>query len=778
VSIPQLAYFTDSSGLELLDFVALAIAALLYFLALLLWPAFAARPLWWIVTHTIYRLRVHGRENVPKKGPALLVCNHVSYVDWMLIWVASPRPVRFVAWAGWTKNPVLRFFLRVTNSIPIDGNAGPKAIVAALRTVSEALDRGEMICLFPEARLTRTGGMLPFQRGFERALKNAKATVPVIPACISQLWGSIFSYRGGRVFWKWPQRIPYPVAVSFGEAMSNTVTAAEVRQRIQELSAETAIRESDRSLPPHRHWVRVAARIRQMSRPCFIDTSAAKPRTLSYAKSLVGAIVLSRWLKPQLGDAKNVGLWLPSSVGGALANIALTFLGRTSVNLNYTSGIESIRFAAKQTRLQSVITSKRFLARMPLDLGPEVKLICLEDAAGGISKWQRIRTFLTVLLLPGWLIDRCVLGLGRHSLDDIATIIYSSGSTGEPKGVMLSHRNIAANAESIVAHINVDHHDRVLGVLPFFHSFGYTVTLWLPLVIGGSVVYHADPRQAKEVGELCRTYRCTVLLSTATFLRFYLRRCEPNDFKSLRIIACGAEKLPPSLAQEFEAKFGVLPLEAYGCTELAPAVSLNVPDQEIGGTKQVGNRFGTIGQPCPGIALRIVDPETMKPLPVGQEGLLFVKGANVMAGYLDKPEQTAKVVIDGWYNTGDMGRMDPDGFVTLTGRQSRFAKIGGEMVPLEKIEEDMHAILGTVDRVLALAAVPDEKRGERLVVLYLPSMAMPAGELTTKLSERGLPNLWVPGDRDFYPIEEMPVLGTGKLDLRGVKELALALTKK
>src|SRR5262249_8326560 len=157
--------------------------------------------------HTIYQMDVFGRQNVPKKGPVLLVCNHVSYVDWMLIWVACPRRVRFVAWAGWSRNPLLRFFLRVTNSIPIDGNAGPKAIVAALRTISTALDNGEVICLFPEARLTRTGAMLPFHRGFERALKQTKSTVPVIPVCLSQVWGSVFSYRGGRVIWKWPERI-------------------------------------------------------------------------------------------------------------------------------------------------------------------------------------------------------------------------------------------------------------------------------------------------------------------------------------------------------------------------------------------------------------------------------------------------------------------------------------------------------------------------------------------------------------------------------------------
>jgi acyl-[acyl-carrier-protein]-phospholipid O-acyltransferase/long-chain-fatty-acid--[acyl-carrier-protein] ligase len=759
-------------GLQWIDVGALFAALIVYFLLVPVWPSVLARPMWWLVTHTIYRMRVYGRENIPRTGPALLVCNHVTYIDWMLVWAACPRNVRFVAWAGWGKYRLLRLFMRATNSIPIDGDAGPKAIVRALRTVSEALDRGEVICIFPEARLTRTGVMFPFRRGIEHILKQTKAAVPVIPVCLSQLWGSIFSYRRGRVIRKWPERIPYPAAVTFGEALPPTVTAPEVRQRIQELGAETAIRESGRSRPVHRHFVRVAARFRQMFRPCLIDTTGAKPRIFSYAKALVGAILISRWLKSRIGEEKNVGLWTPSSVGGALANIALAFLRRTAVNLNYTAGADSIRSAVQQTGMKTVITSKRILAKMPLDLGPDVKIIHLDEAISAIGTWSRIRTFLAVLLLPGWMIERWILRLGRHSLDDIATIIFSSGSTGEPKGVMLSHRNIAANAESVVAHIDVSPSDRILGVLPFFHSFGYTVTLWMPLVIGGSAVYHSDPRQAKEIGELCRTFKCTIFLSTATFLRFYLRRCEPNDFKSLRLLVCGAEKLPPNLAKEFEAKFGLLPLEGYGCTEVAPAAVINVPDQEIGGTKQLGNKIGSVGQPLPGIAVRIVNPDSMKLLPVGQEGLVFVKGANVMAGYLNMPEKTKEVVIDGWYNTGDMGRIDEDGFVTLTGRLARFAKIAGEMVPLERIEEELHAILGTTERVAAVTSVSDEKRGERLIVLHLPSLSVPVGELTKKLAERGIPNLWIPSERDFFPIDEMPVLGSGKLDLRKLKDRA------
>jgi acyl-[acyl-carrier-protein]-phospholipid O-acyltransferase/long-chain-fatty-acid--[acyl-carrier-protein] ligase len=324
--------------------------------------------------------------------------------------------------------------------------------------------------------------------------------------------------------------------------------------------------------------------------------------------------------------------------------------------------------------------------------------------------------------------------------------------------------------------------DRLLGVLPFFHSFGYTVALWAPLQLAASAVYHPDPRQAREIGELCRTHRCTLYISTATFLRFCLKKCEANDFATIRILMCGAEKLPTSLAEEFGRRFGVLPLEGYGCTELSPACAANMPDQEYDTLVQVHNKIGTVGPPLPGCAARVVDPDTRQVLPIGSEGLLEITGANVMRGYLNRPELTREVIHDGWYVTGDMARVDADGHVQLTGRLSRFAKIGGEMVPLEKIEEELHEVLGTGDRVCAVACVPDEARGERLVVLYvsavLKSFGLDVRPWLAQLAARGVPNLWMPSERDFHAVEELPVLGSGKLSLSGVKEMALALAKR
>jgi acyl-[acyl-carrier-protein]-phospholipid O-acyltransferase / long-chain-fatty-acid--[acyl-carrier-protein] ligase len=262
-------------------------------------------------------------------------------------------------------------------------------------------------------------------------------------------------------------------------------------------------------------------------------------------------------------------------------------------------------------------------------------------------------------------------------------------------------------------------------------------------------------------------------------MRFYLRRCEPNDFKSMRLMVCGAEKLPVALADEFETKFGVRPLEGYGCTELSPVVSVNMQDVETARLKQIRNKNGTIGHPLPGIACKVLHPDTSEELQADAEGLLFVTGPNVMRGYLNQETETKKKIINGWYNTGDIGHIDADGFITLTGRQSRFAKVGGEMVPLERLEDELHAVAASNDRLFAVTALPDEKKGERIVVLHLQ---LPDGmtfkPLLDGLSTRGLPNLWIPGERDFFKVDQMPILGSGKLDLQKLKQVAMEIVRK
>ncbi len=762
--------FADSSWDVVLEswWIVLAVLFLLLVLVGVFRQFFLLRLPLWIFTHTIYRVRVYGTENIPETGPALLVANHVSYIDAFLILAACRRQVRFLVWAPFLGVPGLRVLLRLANVIPIQGTGGPRAIIQALRTAGEALANGEVVCIFAEGGITRTGFLLPFQRGFEQIVKRSPA--PIVPICTDHAWGSIFSYQGGKVFWKLPQRIPYEVHVNVGKPLPATADAYTVRQAIQRLSAESAVRRAKERKPVHRQFVRMA--VAHPFRSCIIDPNASKPE-LKYGEVLVGVKILLKRLKPMLGNDAMVGVWLPPGAGAAMANICLACLGKTSVNLNYTSAPNIVQSSIQQCKITKVLTSKLFCHKVPLDPGPGVEMIYLEDFRKGITKTERTLAFLGVLFIPGIIHEYLLLGLGGHKTDDLCTIIFSSGSTGDPKGVMLTHGNVVANAESTIQAIDPERPDRLLGILPFFHSFGYTVTLWVPLQVGASTVYHANPLQAREIGELCKKHQCTIFLSTPTFLRSYLRRCEPDDFKSLRIIVCGAEKMPPTLAAEFKQKFGVEPLEGYGCTELSPVAAVNVPDWQDGSSRQQGNKPGTIGQPIPGVAARIVHRETMLDLPQGQEGLLLMCGANVMKGYLGRDDLTQKKIVDGgWYVTGDLAFIDPDGFITITGREERFAKVGGEMVPLEKVEDELHQVLKTNEKVCAVTAIPDPKKGERIIVLHLPLTETTPQAVWKQLNERGLPNIYVPSQRDFYQVAELPILGSGKLDLKKCKQMA------
>ena len=378
--------------------------------------------------------------------------------------------------------------------------------------------------------------------------------------------------------------------------------------------------------------------------------------------------------------------------------------------------------------------------------------------------------------LPVHLLESA-LGSSRKSLDELATVIFSSGSTGEPKGVMLSHYNIGANIEQMEQVFNLGGHDCILGILPFFHSFGFTGTLCLPAVLGVGVVFHPNPLDSKTIGPLVREHRVTFLLATPTFLQIYLRGCSAEDFGSLRLVMTGAEKLPDRLATAFEEHFGIRPLEGYGCTECAPVVAVNTFDFRSAGFRQVGAKRGKIGHPLPGVSVRIVDvnePWNGKMLPLGESGLMLVSGPNVMLGYLGKPEKTAEVLRDGWYCTGDVAALDEDGFLQITDRLNRFSKIGGEMVPHIKVEEKLHELAAATEQTFVVTGVPDEKKGERLVVLHkLAEKDLPA--CLEKFAASDLPNLWKPKADAFCRVEQFPLLGTGKLDLRKVKEMAAQL---
>jgi acyl-[acyl-carrier-protein]-phospholipid O-acyltransferase/long-chain-fatty-acid--[acyl-carrier-protein] ligase len=477
--------------------------------------------------------------------------------------------------------------------------------------------------------------------------------------------------------------------------------------------------------------------------------------------------VLERVLAP---DEKMVGVLLPPTAGGAVVNAALALSGRVAVNLNYTASQSILDTCIERARLRHVISSPAFLARVKLEVGD--RLLDAGALRNQLTAFDKIMAFVHATVTPLPMLER-LLKLESIRPDDVLTVIFTSGSTGDPKGVVLTQENVGSNVRAIDHLLHLSAADVALGVLPFFHSYGYTTTLWTPLTLEPAVVYHTDPRDAQVVGKLAREHHATILMATPTFLRIYTRRTPPEDFSTLEAVFGAAEKLPKEVCDAFEKKFGVRPSEAYGATELAPLVAANVPPSRHVPGRPPDAREGTVGQPILGCRAKVTDREGERELPLGEEGLLWIGGPNVMQGYLDRPDLTAKVIKDGWYCTGDVAVIDPDGFISITGRESRFSKIGGEMVPHLTIEEAVNAELGAADGELlaVVTAVPDRAKGERLIVLHLPTSHEPR-DIVKRLGQRGLPNLWIPSADSFGEIEEVPVLGSGKLDLKRLGDIA------
>ena len=526
-------------------------------------------------------------------------------------------------------------------------------------------------------------------------------------------------------------------------------------------------------------------------------------RELTGGKTLVGALLFKRLLERHVltPNDQTVGILLPPSVAGAVTNAALAIGRRVSVNLNYTLTESQVNYCIREAGIRHVITSRQFLEKRPMQLQAEV--VFVEDLRARASKFDMALCAAAALAAPLWLLER-QLGLTRIQPDDLLTIIFTSGSTGEPKGVMLTQANIDANIFAVEELIHLRPDEMVLGVLPFFHSFGYTITLWWPLTLNSGAVYHFNPMDARTVGELAEKYGSTVLMGAPTFLRGYVKRCTPQQFAKLDLVIVGAERMPPELSAEFEQKFGFVPAEGYGATELSPLAAVNVPVDRAVSPELGGMKAGTVGRLVPGVSAKTVDPDTLADLPKGETGLLWITGRNVMKGYLNQPDKTAEVLQGGWYNTGDIARIDDEGFIEITGRLSRFSKIGGEMVPHLRIESALlelvarpngeadahlspaHQPTGKADKadshdpdqegpLLVVTAVPDPKRGERLIVLHRP-LPLPVDQMIKAFAASGVPNLWIPDRAAFLPVETIPLLGTGKLDLKGVRDLALKLT--
>jgi acyl-[acyl-carrier-protein]-phospholipid O-acyltransferase / long-chain-fatty-acid--[acyl-carrier-protein] ligase len=731
--------------------------------ALRLMPDVFLRLLLVIGTNTLYRLRIVGQQHMPQSGGALLVPNHMSFVDGFLLIASIDRPIRFVVDAAYATHPLFTWLMAPMKVIPISSAGDTRMILLALRHAGQALDDGEVVCIFPEGQITRTGTLLPFRRGFERIVKGRQ--VPIIPVHLDRVWGSIFSFEGGRFLSKWPERIPYPVSVSFGAPLPSDTPSYKLRDAIRTLGEAAWRRRKSYRRPLHREFIHA------MRRHPFRFAMADHTRPhVSSLQSLIGSIVLARVLRQYWETQRHVGILLPPTVAGALVNVAAPLCGKTSVNLNYTVGKSGLEAAVRLAGLRTIVTSRVFVEKAKLDLPDGPAIIWLEDIARTIGTRQKLLASFLALCAPARLIERACGQRTPLTMDDLATIIFSSGSTGEPKGVMLSHFNVDANAQGAGQVLHLYQDERVLGILPFFHSFGYLV-FWFVMFNNAGLVFHPSPLDVAAIGDLVRRYRITFLVTTPTFLQLYQRRCTPEQFSSLRVVLTGAEKLPARLVQAFEDRFGIAPIEGYGVTECAPVVAVNCPDFRAAGYFQPASRRGTVGQPLPGVSVQIVDPDHLTPLPPDTPGILLVKGPNVMKGYLGREDLTASVLRDGWYITGDIASLDDDGFLTITDRLSRFSKIGGEMVPHGRIEEALQQAAGAEMQVFAVTGIPDERKGEQLAVLHTLEESHIPGILA-KLTANGLPNLYIPSRPNFIKVDALPVLGTGKMDLRSLKRIA------
>ena len=708
-----------------------------------------------------YRIHVSGLDRLPSGG-CLLLPNHVTWMDAVLLQTICPRPIRFLMWEAVYRHWLLHPVFRLLRAIPISTRHARDA----LKEASERIRAGEIVCIFPEGELSRSGILLRLRRGFEHIANNAEA--PVVPVWLDQLWGSIFSFHGNKFFKKWPKRLPYPVSISFGTPFAHgCADVASVRQCLLEMG-EAAFQQR----PLLRGNLGMAClrglKHRQFDSVLFDGMDDSQ---MSRGMLLAAAIVLARHLSRTYAS-KRIAVLLPPGRGAVIANLAVMLARKVPVNLNFTAGRAAQEASIRIAELTEVITAGPVLNRFPaFPLPPTVIRVddLLPPLKPKIALWRAL-----VMVTPWWVLAAVlrVPHVGDHAE---AVVLFTSGSSGEPKGVVLSHRNLLGNVCQFSQMLNLRRHDAILASLPFFHSFGCTVTLWFPLIEGIRMVTYPNPLDIEKLAELIRKYKITLLLSTPTFLRTYIRKASKEQLASVELVVTGAEKLPREVAIAFEERFGIPVMEGYGLTETAPVASVNLPEPlalNADSIIQPSSRPCSVGKLAPGIAAQIRDPETGGMLSLHDTGMLWLRGPNIFEGYLGAPEQTAKVLQDGWFKTGDLGRFDEDGFLYIEGRISRFSKIGGEMVPHENLESKIRQALGDTndqERTLCVVGIPDAAKGESIVLLAARDVELQP--LRSRLLSMGVPALWIP--KVVKRVPQIPVLGSGKLDLKACIDAAI-----
>ena len=729
------------------------------------WVYFFLQTAMLIVVRLLYRVRSVGIENMPKEGGVLLVCNHVSYVDVVILGVISPRPIKFLSYEGFERSWMTRFIMRTMRTIPVAESKAKDAIHKA----SDALKAGEVVCIFPEGHVTRNGGILPLSRGFE--LIARRASCPILPVAIDGLWGSIFSFRSGKFFWKMPKHFRRPVAVVWGQPFAASDSEASRLKLLELASTAFALRPS---LEGHLAHDVVRGLMVKGHRVALIDRTE-KRRPFSGYLILLLSWFFAQALKKSTSKSR-VAIVLPPGIGATIANVACVLADKVPVNINFTLGRNQVLHCMKQADADCMISAKVFREKLH-EKFPEFPwsdhFIDISDSLQKIKKWKVLGLLGLLPFLPISLASK-LLRIPRCGGDAEAALLFTSGSSGDPKGVVLSHRNILANLRQIEDSDILPDRAILLSSLPVFHSFGFTVGIWYALSRETTLVTTPSPLDTAAGINAIKEEGVTITVGTPTFLRPYLRRATKEDLQSLEWVVAGAEKLPDDLVQGFADELDTPMLEGYGITEASPVISVNVPNQiddaAPGGIWQ-GHQIGSVGRPLIGIAVRFRDVETHEILAPGVTGLLEVRGANIFSQYLSDPHRTREALVDGWYRTGDLARMDEKGFLYLAGRLSRFSKIGGEMVPHGTVEQAILKVLnleGSAEIVLAVSSQVDPQKGEQLVVLHTQDLDSDA--VRQGLLSAGLPNLWIP--KLFKKVPKVPILGTGKLDLNTLKKLA------
>jgi acyl-[acyl-carrier-protein]-phospholipid O-acyltransferase/long-chain-fatty-acid--[acyl-carrier-protein] ligase len=717
-----------------------------------------------------YRFLVSGVQNIPWEGPVLLVGNHISYIDWAIIQMASPRPMRFVI----TRRPFEKWYVRLLLSqmetIDLDiSNPGP-----AMEEARQALLRGEAVVMFPENAMTATGNMNRFRLDYSAAIKDVPR-VKLLPFYVHGLWGSVYSMaeEGFREQIHSQGRV---ISVAFGAELPLDSNPTMVKRAVQELSITAWTSYTRKLRPVASAWIRTVKRIGSGPSVFSPDGNHLSANALATASLTFGAIID----KLTKGE-QQVGVLIPPSGPGIIVNMACLIRGKTVYNLNYTNTPDTMDYCCNVADVKTIITAHAFVDKLkqkgvPMDvLLNKYKVYYMEDLKEKIHKSTLVKNFLRVLLLPAWYLE--LRFFKKVSLNDVATIIFSSGSEGRPKGVELTHRNLLINIKQCESVLLPSSRDVFLGSLPLFHAFGFSITTMLCLVEGVPVATCPDPTDARLVSRLCAQFKVTIMVATGTFLRMWgiNRAVHPLMFSHVRAIYAGAEKIREDVRQLYRTKFKLEIFEGFGCTETTPVAAVNTKDVLMDDYKTVlvGNKPGSVGAPLPGTQFRIVDPDTMEELPIGEDGLILIGGAQIMKGYLKDPERTAQAiaVINGkrWYKTGDKGHVDEDGYLTIVDRYSRFAKLGGEMVSLGSVDFKISEcpLFDEIDHFAV--AVPDGAKGEKIVLVYAGEKS--EDEVKDLLRQVGLPPLMLPGA--VVKVDVLPKLGSGKSDVQTGKKIAM-----